>query len=134
MDPEQTYKTETISTQQRGKLIVMLYEGAIKFLNVAKEKLQEGDYALKGVYIGKAQDIVSELNACLNVDADPEMANDLRALYNFIYGELNLANIERSTEKIDDCIEILAELLEAWRQVAESPEAAAIQEGDGYQA
>jgi flagellar protein FliS len=128
MDAAETYKTESITTQQRGRLIVMLYEGAVKFLNVAKEKLSEGDYALKGVYIGKAQDVISELNGCLNVEAAPEMASDLRALYNFIYRQLNEANIERSAEKIDDCIEILEELGEAWQQVAESPQVAALDE------
>jgi flagellar protein FliS len=123
MDPVKRYKTDAITTQQRGKLIVMLYEGAIRFLNIAKEKLQEGDYALKGVYIGKAQDIVAELNNSLNVEAAPDIGNDLRALYNFMYGHLNEANIERSVQKIEDCINILAELREAWEQVASSPEA-----------
>ena len=62
MDAAKKYTTDSITTQQRGKLIVMLYEGAIKFLKVALEKLQEEDFASKGVYIGKAQDIISELN------------------------------------------------------------------------
>ncbi len=119
MEAQQQYTEQAITTQQRGKLIVMLYDGAIRFLTTAKQKLQEGDYALKGVYLGKAQDIVAELNNCLNTEAAPEMANDLRALYNFIYHTLNEANIERSEEKIETCIGILDELREAWAQVAE---------------
>ena len=125
MDASERYRIDAISTQERGKLIVMLYEGAVKFLKVAKQKLQEGDYALKGVYIGKAQDIVAELNNSLNVEAAPEIAHDLRALYDFVYGHLNEANVERSTEKIDDCIGILNELAQAWEQVAASPQFAA---------
>jgi flagellar protein FliS len=124
MDASSKYKADDITTQQRGKLVVMLYDGAVRFLNVAKERLQEGDFALKGVYIGKAQDIVAELNNCLDMDAAPEIANDLRALYNFIYRHLNEANIERSVEKIDDCIGLLSELGEAWAQIAENPELA----------
>ena len=107
MDASDRYRTDAVSTQERGKLIVMLYEGAIKFLKIAREKLQEGDYALKGVYIGKAQDIVAELDNSLNVEAAPEIAHDLRALYNFIYARLNEANVERSVEKIDDCVGLL---------------------------
>ncbi len=122
MDASETYKAQAVSTQERGKLIVMLYEGAIKFLTVAKDKLEEGDYALKGVYIGKAQDIVAELNNCLNVEADPEIGNDLRALYSFVIRHLNEANIERSAEKIDDCIRILSELSSAWGEVAANPQ------------
>ncbi len=118
MDAAERYRETSISTQQRGKLIVMLYDGAVKFLRVASEKLQEGDYALKGVYIGKAQDIVAELNNCLNVEAAPEIANDLRSIYNFIYRTLNEANIERSEGKILACIRILSDLREAWDEVA----------------
>ena len=81
MDAQDRYKADAISTQERGRLIVMLYEGAVKFLDIAKQKLAEGDYALKGVYIAKAQDIISELNNCLDMDAAPEIAENLRSLY-----------------------------------------------------
>jgi len=125
MKASDQYFETSVSTQQRGKLIVMLYDGAVKFLRVAREKLREGDCALKGVYIGKAQDIVAELNNCLNAEAAPQIAADLRSLYNFLYRHLNEANIERSEEKIDDCIRILEELRDAWQEVAEQPEPAA---------
>ncbi len=125
MDPVRKYKTDAVTTQQRGKLIVMLYEGAIRFLSVARQKLQEGDYALKGVYIGKAQAIVTELNSSLNMEAAPEIAGDLRALYNFIYRHLTEANVERSADKVNECISILSELRDAWEQVAAAPENAA---------
>jgi len=128
MDPAGEYAENAISTQQRGKLIVMLYDGAIKFLRIAHQKLHEGDFALKGIYIGKAQDIVAELNNCLNVEAAPHIANDLRALYNFLYRHLNAANIERDPQKIQDCIRILSELRDAWAQAAASPQAAALGE------
>ena len=122
MDASQQYFENAVTTQQRGKLIVMLYEGAVKYLKIVKEKLREGDYALKGIYISKTQDIVSELNNCLNVEAAPEIANDLRAIYNFIHRTLSEANIERSEAQIDVCIGILNELREAWEEVAERVE------------
>ena len=124
MDACREYLETSISTEQRGKLIVMLYEGAIKFLKIAKQRLQEGDYALKGVYIGKAQDIISELNNALDMQAGNQIASDLRALYNFIYRHLNEANIERDPAKIDDCIRILGELHQVWEQIACSSETA----------
>ena len=127
MKASDQYLETSVTTQQRGKLIVMLYDGAVKFLRVAKEKLREGDCALKGVYIGKAQDIISELNGCLNVEAAPQIAQDLRALYGFLYRHLNEANIERSEQKIDECIRILEELRETWREVADRTEPAAMQ-------
>jgi len=124
MDASGKYRDASISTQQRGKLVVMLYDGAIRFLRIAKDKLREKDFALKGVYIGKAQDIVAELNNSLNMEVAPRLGNDLRALYNFIYRHLNEANIERNPTKIDDCIRILDDLREAWEHVANAPESA----------
>jgi flagellar protein FliS len=136
MDVVGKYKEEAITTQQRGRLIVMLYEGAVRFLQTAKLKLGEGNYALKGVYIGKAQDIVTELSNSLNPDAAPDMAQDLRSLYSFIYRRLNEANIERSVTKIDECIGILNELKGAWEEVCASPEPAATDQAGagGFQA
>lgn len=125
MDVSAKYFEHSISTQERCRLIVMLYEGAIKFLRIAKQKLAEEDFALKGVYIGKAQDIIAELNNSLDMEAGLQLASDLRALYNFLYRHLNEANIERDVAKIDDCVRILDELREAWEEVAESPEVAA---------
>ena len=55
------YQEPAIGTQNRGRLIVMLYDGAIKFLRQAIEDLKRGDLAAKGRHIGKAQDILFEL-------------------------------------------------------------------------
>ena len=138
MGASEKYVESSISTQERGKLVVMLYEGAIKFLKVARHKLQEEDYVAKGIYIGKAQDIVAELNSSLDMTNDLQIAQDLRALYNFLYGHLNEANIQRDPVKISECIGILSELLEAWQEVAEGRGSAATGEvsvgGEGFQA
>ncbi len=124
MDASQMYSTAAISTQQRGKLIVMLYDGAIKFLKVAAQKLQEGDFASKGVYIGRAQDIVSELNNCLDMEAGGELSDNLRSLYSYICRQLTAANIERDTGKLEECANLLGELRGAWEQVAKHTESA----------
>ena len=123
MGVTQRYMESDITTQQRGKLIVMLYDGAIKFLKVAKQKMAEGDFALKGVYIGKARDIIVELNNSLDMEAGMQLAKDLRALYNFMCRHLSEANIERDPVKIDECLKILDELRQAWEEVAQTHEA-----------
>jgi len=101
---------------------VMLYDGAIKFLKVARQKLDEHDYALKGVYIGKARDIIVELNNSLDMEAGMQLAKDLRALYNFMCRHLSEANIERDPVKIEECVKILTELRAAWEEVAQPHE------------
>lgn len=114
----ETYTETSISTQDKGKLVVMLYEGAIKYLKVAKKELKNDDYASKGIYIGKAQDIISELNNALDMSVGGELPQNLRALYNFMHAHLSEANMERDVEKIDDCIRLLRQLHGAWEQAA----------------
>ena len=63
------YQDSTITTQSKERLIVLLYDGAIKFMKLAIQELEAGNYQAKGKYIIKAQDIINELNAVLNMDA-----------------------------------------------------------------
>lgn len=113
------YKTNTITTQSRSRLIVMLYEGAIKFLRLAIKKLEEKDYAAKGYYINKAQDIINELNAVLNVEAGGELAANLRKLYMFMVRHLGEANSKKDPNMIKEVISLLEELLEGWKAISD---------------
>lgn len=119
MDAAQSYKNHAVSTQDSGKIVVMLYDGAVKFLEIAREKLQEEDYESKGMHIGKAQDIVAELNNCLDLESGGELGRNLQALYNYIHRHLSEANAERDEQKIIECRDMLVELRDAWKQVVE---------------
>jgi len=103
---------------------VTLHEGALKFLRTARERLQEGDYARMGFYIGRVQDIVAELNNSLTVDGDLQLSKDLRVIYTFVHCRLNEASIERDPVRIDDCIGMLEQLGQAWEQVGSDPHGA----------
>jgi len=124
MDVAQNYRKHAISTQEPGRLLVMLYDGALRFLDIAEEKLEAGDDKAKWVYIGKAQDIVAELNNSLNMEAGGELAHNLRALYHYIHRELSVANAERDVQKIRECREILEELMDGWKQIVEKRDTA----------
>ena len=77
------YEETAISTQSKGRLVVMLYDGAVKFLSQAIKALQVGDLEAKNRNIGRARDIIFELNTVLDLDAGREVAQNLRKLYNF---------------------------------------------------
>jgi flagellar protein FliS len=113
------YQTNTVITQSRSRLIVMLYEGAIKFLRLAIKKLEEKDYAGKGYYINKAQDIINELNAVLNTEAGGELAANLRKLYVFMVRHLAEANVKKDPNMIREVISLLEELLQGWKSIAD---------------
>ena len=117
MDAITTYKENAVSTQTRGRLIVLLYEGAVKFLRQAITDLEAGRYTEKGEYIGKAQAIIGELDACLDTERGGEIAENLRRLYVFMSRHLDEANIKRDAQRIREVIVCLEELLEGWKVV-----------------
>jgi flagellar protein FliS len=112
------YQDNAVTTQSRGRLIVLLYEGAIKFLKLAINELQAGNYQAKGHYINKAQDIINELNAVLDMDAGGEIAANLRKLYLFMNKRLHEANIKRDTQMIRDVIGLMEELNQSWKAIS----------------
>jgi flagellar secretion chaperone FliS len=112
-----TYQENAVATQTRGRLVVLLYEGAIKYLRLATKELEAGDYAAKGEYINKAVAILNELNSCLDIDAGGEVAQNLRKLYHFMIRHLGEANVRRDPQRILDVIKCLDELNEGWKAI-----------------
>jgi len=112
------YKDTAVSTQSKGRLIVLLYDGAIKFMKLAIKELEAGNYHAKGQYINRAQDIINELNAVLDTNAGGEIAGNLRKLYCFLNNRLSEANIKRDPRKINQVISIMEELNQGWKAIA----------------
>ena len=111
------YKQTAVTTQNKGRLIVMLYDGAIKFLRQAIRDLEANDYEAKGRNIGKAQDIIIELNTVLDMDTGGEVAQNLRSLYNFMNRHLSQANVKRDPQMLREVISLLEELNQSWRAI-----------------
>ncbi len=112
-----TYQEVAITTQNRGRLIVLLHDGAIKFLKLAMNGLDAGDMETKGIYINKALAIIDELNTVLDMEAGGEVAVNLRQLYMFMTRHLNMANMKKDPQKIDDVIKLLEELNQGWKAI-----------------
>ena len=117
MDGISTYQDSTISTQSKGRLIVMLYEGAIRFMKLAIVEMEKKNYEAKGRYINKALDIINELNVVLDMDAGGEIAGNLRQLYNFMNNRLTQANIKSDPELVRDIIKLMEELNSGWKAI-----------------
>ncbi|NIA16805.1 MAG: flagellar export chaperone FliS, partial [Planctomycetes bacterium] len=77
----ETYQETAVTTQTKGRLVVMLYDGAIKFLKLAIKEIEAKNPEAKGKYISKALDILFELNTVLDMDIGGEVAVNLRKLY-----------------------------------------------------
>lgn len=115
---QQQYVTTQVGTADRLQLVIMLYDGAISFLGQAKEKMAARDAAGKGLLIGRALDIIAELNASLNFQAGQELATNLFHLYNFMTSHLTKANVNWDPKALDEVLAMLIQLREAWVEVA----------------
>jgi flagellar secretion chaperone FliS len=115
----QQYVTTQVGTADRLQLVIMLYDGAISFLGQAKEKMAARDAAGKGLLIGRALDIIAELNASLNFQAGQQLATNLFHLYNFMTGHLTKANLNWDVAALDEVLTMLNQLREAWVEVAQ---------------
>lgn len=118
MNGIEAYRDAAVATQSKGRLIVLLYDGAIKFMKLAIRELEAGNYEEKGRYIGRAQDIINELNAVLDVDAGGEIATNLRKLYCFMINHLSQANAKSDAEMIREVIAMMEELNQSWKTIA----------------
>jgi flagellar protein FliS len=115
------YKQTQINTASPGKLILMLYQGAIGALKKAGDLLEKKDYGGKGDCLIKAQDIIMELNMALDMSAG-EVSASLRQLYTYIYGRLVDANLNMEKQGIEESIGLLEGLYEAWDKAVQETE------------
>lgn len=109
------YKQTAITTANRGELVLMLYEGAIKNVKKATLAIDKKDIGTKGMAIGKAHDILNELLNTLDFEVGGNVARDLERLYNFMIEQLLKANLQNSKETLQSVQKILETLLEGWR-------------------
>jgi flagellar protein FliS len=111
------YKQNAVDTQSQGRIIVLLYEGAIKFLRQALAELEAQHFVEKGQFINKATAILAELSDCLDMEAGGEIARNLKNLYLFMITHLNKANFNRDPQMIREVIALLEQLNSGWKGI-----------------
>ncbi|MCI1920819.1 MAG: flagellar export chaperone FliS [Liquorilactobacillus nagelii] len=99
------------------KLIVMLYEAAIKSLKIAQVAIDQQQVSLAHQQLIKAQKILNELKSDLNREIESSLPSDLTKLYDYCYEQLVQANLKKDRSLIDEPINILSELLDAWKNL-----------------
>jgi flagellar protein FliS len=114
---KQAYTESAIMTASPGRLVVMLYDGAIVGLRQSAAAMRAGDRERSRARMRKAEAIIDELNSTLDLGAG-EVAHRLRAIYNFCKRHLIHANVKQDPAAIDTVVSLLAELRDAWEQAA----------------
>lgn len=114
------YRQVQIKTASKGNLVLLLYRGAIKFMNKAIVQLESKDLEGKGTSLMRAQDIVLELMYSLDdkmLGEHNPLAVNLQSLYLYAYRRLVHANVHMDPKPIEEVITLLQNLLDAWEKV-----------------
>ena len=114
---QNAYKKASVNTLDQNKLIIMLYDGAIKNASFAVEHMKSGEIEKVHNCLIKAKNIVTELMATLNMERGGDVAKNLQSLYSYMFSQLIEANMEKKTQPIVVVIELLKELRVAWVEI-----------------
>ncbi|ARU42275.1 flagellar export chaperone FliS [Armatimonadetes bacterium Uphvl-Ar1] len=110
----QQYRKAAVNSASPLQLVIMLYDGAIRFMNQAKDAMEKRELERQNEACKRAQDIISELMSCLDLKQGGEIAQNLFALYTFTFDRIVQANIEDNPLLLDQSIQVLSELRESW--------------------
>lgn len=116
MNPLAHYQQAQIETASKERILVLLFDGMIRFATLAKKALEANDLAALGMNCVKVQNIVTELMATLDDQAAGEMGENLMRLYEFIHHSTVQANLERNATHLDDALAIIRPLRETWAE------------------
>lgn len=120
------YQKTNVNTASQGRLVVLLYEGAVKHLKAAlnlfdmNDKLKAGDIEQFGIHLQKTQAIITELQVSLDMEKGGDIARNLMSLYVYFNEELMDATISHNKQKIEFVLSKIDELADAWRSIANS--------------
>lgn len=110
------YQKTTVETASNEKILIMLYDGAIQFLNKAKIALAEKNWEQSHNNLMGAQRIIDEFINTIDKEPNPELAQNLISLYEYFIARLVQANMKHEIAPIDEVLKFLKELKSTWEE------------------
>jgi flagellar protein FliS len=121
----QAYYQTQIQSRSPLELVVMLYDGAQRFLQQTVDAMQRGDLVAKRDSLSRAMAIVTELHGMLDLEQGGEVAASLDSLYTYMIERLTTANQQRDAAPVVEVMRLMSGLRDAWSQIAQAPPPAA---------
>lgn len=110
------YRRVEVETASQGRLIVMLFNGAISRAVEAQRQIEANSGTGAHEHLIQAQDIISELRNALNMDAG-EVALSLDRSYEYFHHLLVTANIKKATGPIEECVDLMTSMRDTWQEL-----------------
>jgi len=110
------YQKNSVETASPEKLLIMLYDGAIQFLNKAKLSMEEGEIEQTHNNLTGCQNIILEFMSTLDMKQGGDLAQNLYRLYEYYYNTLVQANLQKDIKKVEEVLKHLKGLRETWQQ------------------
>lgn len=121
----QAYLATQVQSRSPMELVVLLYDGAVRFLGQARDAMVANDLVAKRDALSKGTAILCALQSMLNMQEGGEIAERLDALYTYVQGRCLAANAHGDPAPLDEAIRLLGTLRSAWAELAGSPPSAA---------
>lgn len=116
--PYQKYKKTAVLSASKEQILLMLYEGAIRFTKLALQAAEENNVPERGKNILKAYDIILEFQASLDHNVGGDLPKQLDQLYVYLLDQYTRANMnDNSVESLSSCLKVLQNLYDGWSQV-----------------
>ena len=112
----EAYRRVDIETASQGRLIVMLFNGAIRQALKGQRKIEAGKGTGAHPHLIQAQEIISELRSALNLNAG-EVAYNLDRSYEYFHHLLVTANIKKAVEPIEECVGLMTSMRDTWEEL-----------------
>lgn len=119
----QEYRKGAVNGASPVQLVIMLYDGALRFMEAGRHAILEKDLEKQNQSLQRAQKIVMELMSCLDMENGGEIATNLLALYTYALEQLVQANLKDDPEAVDRTIRIFSELRDSWVEIEKSVKA-----------
>jgi flagellar protein FliS len=113
-NPYQSYQQNSVTTASPGDLTLMLYNGCLKFIHLAKKAIDEKNIEARNVNIQKTQNIIRELMVTLNMDIP--VSQNMMSLYDYMNRQLMKANIESDKKILEEVESLITEFRDTWKE------------------
>lgn len=114
------YNELSITTQSPAKLVVMMYDRAVRYLTQAIDAMDAKDFATKGKLLSQTVEIITALDSCMDMEAGGQITKNLRSLYDFMIRHVSQANATCDVKKVQDVIGLIDTLRSAFVQIGET--------------